>query len=155
MAERTQLNVLDRLVETSRDGEHGYRWAALHAASPEMQDLFTSLAVERGHFVDDLLPHVRRLGGQGQTSGTTAGAIHRGWMTLRDTVLGHDDEALLAEAERGERAAMHAYREALNGMLPPTAFDLIERQYARICAAHERIAEAEQRPVRSVRRKAS
>jgi hypothetical protein len=32
------------------------------------------------------------------------------------------------------------FKEAVEGLLPPTARDLIERQYADVRAAHERIA---------------
>jgi uncharacterized protein (TIGR02284 family) len=83
---------------------------------------------------------VNRLGGQGTSDGTKAGTIHRGWMNLRETVTRHHDEVLLAEAERGERVALHAYQEALEGMLPPTASGLVEQQLAAVREAHTRIA---------------
>jgi uncharacterized protein (TIGR02284 family) len=51
----------------------------------------------------------------------------------------HHDEAVLGEADRGERVALHGYQEALDGMLPPTVRDLVERQHAAIRAALERI----------------
>jgi uncharacterized protein (TIGR02284 family) len=140
MPERTELSVLDHLLATCRDGEHGLQFAADHATDPAVKALFASLAEERRRFADELTPHVHRLGGQGTSAGTKAGAIHRGWMNLRETVTRHHDEVLLAEAERGERGAMHAYEEALHGMLPPTASDLIERQHATIREAHTRIA---------------
>lgn len=140
MAEHTELDVLNHLVETCRDGAHGFRFAAAHVQDTEISDLLIGLAEERHQFAEELVPHVHRLGGQATTDGTTAGAIHRGWMSLKGTVSHHTDEALLAEAERGERAAMHAYHEALGGMLPPTVSDIVERQHAAIRQAHERVA---------------
>lgn len=140
MAERTELNVLHHLLETCRDGERGFRFAAQHATDAEIKELFTTLADERGRFAGELAPHVHRLGGQANTDGTTAGAIHRGWMSLMGAVSSHGDEVLLAEAERGERVAIHAYQEALQGMLPPTVSDIVERQLAAIREAHARIA---------------
>lgn len=139
MAERTELTVLNHLVETCRDGEHGFRFAAEHAVDDEVRDLFTTLADERARFVDELLPHVRRLGGQGVEAGTTAGAIHRGWMTIKTTLTGHHDAVLLAEAERGERHAVLAYADALRGMLPPTVSDLVEQQQNALRDAYARI----------------
>jgi hypothetical protein len=45
----------------------------------------------------------------------------------------------VTEAERGEHAALNAYEEALNGMLPPTVTDLVEAQRDAIQDANERI----------------
>lgn len=132
MAERTELGVLNHLLETCRDGERGFRFAAEHATDPDVRDLFRTLADERNRFAEQLSPHVHRLGGQATTEGSTAGAVHRGWMQLMGAVSRHHDEVLLAEAERGERMAIGAYQEALQGMLPPTVSDLIERQHSLI-----------------------
>ena len=139
MTDRTELGVLNHLFETCRDGERGFQFAAQHAADPEVRELFTSLARQRGSFAAELSPHVHRLGGQANTAGSTAGAIHRGWMNFKDALSAHPDDMLLAEAERGERAALSVYAEALQGMLPPTVSDLIERQQASIRAAYARI----------------
>lgn len=139
MADRTELGVLNHLLEICRDGQRGFMFAAQHAGAPEVRDLFVTLADERGRLGDELVPHVHRLGGQATTEGTTAGAIHRGWMNLKNTVTRHHDDVLLAEAERGERVAIDAYREALAGMLPPTVSDLVEQQHATIKLAYERI----------------
>jgi uncharacterized protein (TIGR02284 family) len=140
MAERTELNVLNHLLETCRDAEHGFRTAAGHVTDPELRDLFSTLADERSRFATELEPHVHRLGGQGTTDGTTTAALHRRWMNLKGAVSPHHDEAVLGEAERGERFALHAYKEALEGMLPPTVSDVVERQYVSVRAAHARLA---------------
>jgi uncharacterized protein (TIGR02284 family) len=143
MAERSELDTLNHLLETCHDGEDGFRFAASHAHDSEAQDLFLELAEERARFAEQLVPHVHRLGGQALAGGTTAGVIHRGWMTLKGTVSRHADEVLLAEAERGERAAIHAYEDALGGVLPPTVVDLVERQLAAIRKQYSRLAALE------------
>jgi uncharacterized protein (TIGR02284 family) len=139
MAERTEQTVLHHLLETCRDGEHGFQFAKRHATDPDVKDLFTTLADERGRFAEQLVPHLQRLGAQAHTAGTTAGAIHRGWMTLMGSVSRHQDDVLMAEAERGERMASTAYQEALSGMLPPTVSELVETQHAAILEAHTRL----------------
>jgi uncharacterized protein (TIGR02284 family) len=144
MAERTELNVLNHLIETCRDGEYGFRFASEHSTDPEIKSLFATLAAERAGFAEALVPHVHRLGGQAPAVGTTAGAIHRGWMNLSSSVSRHHDGVLIAEAERGERAALHAYEAALQGLLPPTVTGLIEQQEAAIRRAYERIASLDQ-----------
>jgi uncharacterized protein (TIGR02284 family) len=141
MAERTELGVLNHLLETCRDGERGFRFAAQHATDAEVRELFTSLARQRDGFAEELAPHVHRLGGQAYTAGSTAGAIHRGWMNLKDVLSSHPDDMLLGEAGRGERAAISAYADALEGMLPPTVADIVDRQHAAIRAACARLLE--------------
>jgi len=141
MAERTELGVLNHLLDTCRDGERGFRFAEQHATDPEVREIFTTLAVQRAAFAEELAPHVRRLGGQANTSGTTAGAIHRGWMNLKDTLSNHPGDMLLAEAERGERADIESYAGALDGMLPPTVTDIVDRQHTAIQSAYSRLVE--------------
>jgi uncharacterized protein (TIGR02284 family) len=64
-------------------------------------------------------------------------------MLFRGFVPGRHDHAIVIEAERGEHAALNAYKDALNGMLPPTATDVIEAQRDAIRDATERIHEVE------------
>jgi len=139
MAQHTEREVLEHLVETCRDGERGFLAAAQHVRAPELKALFTALAEQRQRFARDLEPHVNRLGGSTVSDGTSAGAVHRGWMNLKAHVSGHDDNAIVAEAERGEHVAIVAYDDALNGMLPPTAISLVEAQRDELRAAHQRI----------------
>ena len=81
----------------------------------------------------------QRLGGASEADGSAAAALHRGWMTIKDTLTGHDDKAIIGEAERGEGAALAAYQDAVDGMLPPTVRDLIEQQYEDIRHSRERL----------------
>ena len=56
-----------------------------------------------------------------------------------ELVGGHDDAAIIREAERGERIALGACEEALDGMLPPTARELIEQHCAEVRHSHNRV----------------
>ena len=49
---------------------------------------------------------MQRLGGRPEEGGSVSGAVHRGWMNIKDAVAGHDDKAIIAEAERGEDVAV-------------------------------------------------
>jgi uncharacterized protein (TIGR02284 family) len=98
--------------------------------NPTVKALFLEIAGQRERFAADMLPHAQRLGGPTESDGSFAGALHRGWMTIKDAVGGHEDAAIVREAERGERIALAAYEEALDGMVPPSVRDLLERQCA-------------------------
>ena len=128
MTERTEREVLHHLIETCKDGERGFRLAATYVNNPDLKTLFRELAAQRARFSEELVPHLQRLGGAPDTEGTSAGALHRGWMSLKGHLPGHHDHAIYMEAERGEHLALEAYDEALGGMLPPTVSDLIEAQ---------------------------
>jgi uncharacterized protein (TIGR02284 family) len=138
MAERTEREVLHHLIEICKDGERGFRTAADHVTAPILKTLFADLAAQRKQFAEELEPHLHRLGGL-PDGGSSAGTFHRGWMFLRGMVPGSHDHAIVTEAERGEHAALDAYQEALNGMLPPTVTDLVEAQRDAISDANERI----------------
>ena len=139
MAERTEREALHHLIDICRDGERGFRAAAEAVSDPRLKTLFNELAGERARFAADLLPHLRRLGGNADWEGTNAGALHRGWINLKAHVPGHHDHAIVTEAERGEHAALNAYEDALSGMLPPTVTELIEAQQLAMQSAVDRI----------------
>lgn len=139
MAERSEREILFHLIEVCEDGEHGFRTAAGHVSNPALKALFTELAAERAKFAAELVPHLQRLGGRTDLGGTSAGALHRGWIGLKSLVPGHSDHAIVTEAERGEGMAIDAYEEALNGMLPPTVTSLVEQQRDAMQKANDRI----------------
>lgn len=139
MAERTGRDVLHHLIDLCRDGERGFRAAADHVSDPTLKSLFTDLATQRKRFAEELQPHMQRLGGPPDAEGTSAGALHRHWMVLKGLVPGRHDHHIVAEAERGEHAALDAYDDALNGPLPPTATEVVESQREAILKADDRI----------------
>ena len=139
MAEHTERSILNHLIETCRDGERGFRFAANHVHSPDIKSLFLEVAGERERFAGELIPYAQRLGGHEEGDGSFSGSLHRSWMGVRDAVSGHDERAIIREAERGERAALAVYEDAVNGMLPPTARDVIERQCEDVRRSHGRV----------------
>jgi uncharacterized protein (TIGR02284 family) len=139
MSERTERGTLNRLIEICRDGELGFGSAATHVADSDVKALFFEIAAQREHFIRELLPHAHRLGGATETDGTVAGTLHRGWINIRDTLSQHDDSAIIKEAERGERAALAVFQDAIDGLLPPESRELIETQLAAIQHTHRRL----------------
>ena len=79
------------------------------------------------------------LWGRAASGGTVAGAVHRGWVSVKAALSSRDDKAVLEECERGEDAAVARYRKALNAALPADVRALLERQ-ARAPSATRRSA---------------
>lgn len=94
---------------------------------PTLRTFFEDLARERRQFAETLLPHAQRLGGAADGDGSSLATLHRAWMAIKDRV-SHHDQAMVTEAERGERAALASYADALDGMLPPDARGIVETQ---------------------------
>ena len=124
-----------------RDEEQTLRFAATHVADGKLRALFGELAEQRAQFATDLLPHARRLGGGGAVTaeGTWHGALHRRWMALKDSLMGHSERAMLSEAKKSEENTVKSFEDALGGMLPPTVRDLVETQHAQAQAGRDRI----------------
>jgi uncharacterized protein (TIGR02284 family) len=53
-------------------------------------------------------------------------------MDLRHALTGNNQKAIVHEAERGEHFSLDVYRDALEGMLPPTVRDIVEFQYVEV-----------------------
>ena len=143
MTDRSERAVLNHLIETCKDAERGFRHVAAHATNPEVKSLFLDIASQRGGFAADLLPHAQRLGGASDAEGTAAAALHRTWIDLRSALTRDDQVAVVEEAERGEHFSLGVYKDALEGMLPPTVRELVESQYAEVCRTGERLHELE------------
>lgn len=137
------IRTLNGLIETCRDGEEGFRTAAEGVQSAELKELFHSYSRQRASFVGELQDEVRRMGGEPEDSGSTSAALHRGWMGLRAALSGGHDDAVLAECERGEDAALASYRAALGTDMPASARSVVERQFAEVKEAHERVRNLE------------
>lgn len=130
---------LNRLIETCMDGAEGYRTAAGRVKNSELRTLFESYSQQRHQFVADLQDEVRRRGGQAEDAGSLAGTLHRGWIGLKSLVSGKDDGSVIGECERGEEVAKHAYEEVLKENWPPELTNLLQKHFAAVQEACERI----------------
>ena len=137
MADHNERWVLNHLIEMCKDEELALRYAVDHVKAPSVKSLFMELASQRAQFAADLLPHAQRLGGSDASEGTARGALRRGWLALRHTIVGSSDHQILSEAEHAEQVAQTTYRHALDDMLPPTTRDLVERQWEAIQRDHD------------------
>ncbi len=132
-------STLNGLIETLKDGEEGFRTSADKLKDPAIAAEFRSFASQRASLASELQSEVSRIGGQPETSGSTSGALHRGWIDIKAALTGNDDHAILAEAERGEDAAVKNYRDALSKDIPSDIRSVIDRQYREVLNTHNAV----------------
>jgi uncharacterized protein (TIGR02284 family) len=133
------VSVLNRLIETCKDGQEGFKACAEDVKNPELKALFVKHAQECGTAAGELQAEVTALGGSPEDSTSLSGDLHRRWVDLKSLVTGKSEEAVLNEAERGEDVAMKAYKEALAEPLPANVYAIIERQFQGVQRTHDQI----------------
>jgi len=134
-------STLNDLIETCKDSQEGFHSAAEKLKDPDIHTLFLKFYLQRSEFAGELQAEVTRTGGEPATSGTTAGAIHRGWIGLKTALAADTDHAILEEADRGEDAAVKNYIEALHKDLPHDLKTMLSRQLDEIQQSHKTIRE--------------
>ena len=122
------VDVLNDLVECCRDGEYGFQLCAEHVQQPELKRLLSQHAEECRSAARELMERIRQLGGEVDDGGSMMGSMHRGWVSVKGSLAGHSDRAMLEEVERGEDAALARYRKALEEKLPSDVRSLVQRQ---------------------------
>jgi uncharacterized protein (TIGR02284 family) len=136
----TVIDTLNDLTEILKDGQHGFQTAAKDVKAPELAQVFQGYAKQRGEFVATLQSHVASLGADVEKSGSVAGTMHRGWINLKSALSTNEPQAVLEEAERGEDAAVAAYKKALEHQeLDASTRELITRQSLAVKAAHDHV----------------
>jgi uncharacterized protein (TIGR02284 family) len=133
------ISTLNELIETCKDGQEGFKQAAEGVQRSDLKSLFFEFSQQRAHFAGELQSIVQSLGGDPETSGSTAGALHRGWINLKSAVTGKDEKAILNECERGEDSAKNTYKDALDEPLPASVTEIVQNQYSSILQAHDRV----------------
>lgn len=133
------IDTLNTLIETSKDGEEGFRTCAEDIKNTELKGMFTTAAQRCAEAAQELGAEVQRLGGKPEKSGSLSGSAHRRWVDIRSAIMGKDDAAVLAECERGEDVAKSSYKKALEKDLPPAIRMIVERQYQGVLQHHDTV----------------
>ena len=133
------ISKLNHVLGTLLDGEKGYREAADEAENSQYKTMFNELAQQRGHFASEVSSEIRRLGGEPRDHTSAGAALHRAWLNVRDAISGKGDEAVIAEAERGEDVAVDNYQDVMDEDLPSDVKTMLSQQYQEVKAAHDRI----------------
>ena len=133
------IDTLNKLIDTCKDGEYGFRTSAEHVRSEDLRSVFLERAESCRQGATELQQAVVRCGGKPDEHSSASGTLHRGWLGLKGVLTGDRDQAALNECERGEDAALARYREALKHDLPSDIAEIVQRQYEGVKRNHDQI----------------
>ena len=80
------VSVLNDLLENSRDGEYGFKTCAEQVETASAKTLFATRAAGCAQAARELEAMIVQYGGKPADGGTTAGALHRGWVQAKGAV---------------------------------------------------------------------
>ncbi|MGH8564889.1 MAG: PA2169 family four-helix-bundle protein [Gammaproteobacteria bacterium] len=144
------ISTLNDLIETSKDGEYGFRTCAEDVKDMRLKQVFAAAAQRCAEGANELEEQVRLLGGDPDKRSSVVGTLHRAWVDIKAAITGKDEQGVLEECERGEDAAKKAYEKALEKGLPDNIRSIVQRQYQGVVENHDRV-----RDLRNRYRKAS
>ncbi|MDO6595472.1 PA2169 family four-helix-bundle protein [Oceanihabitans sp. 2_MG-2023] len=123
-------NQLNELLVKNYDAEKGYLNAIDNVEDANLKMFFKRRASERSDFAKELRTEIQLYGEVPENSGSFKGTMHRNWMTLKATLTSNNEEAILEEALRGEKASLDEYNEIINSdmVFPPSIDTLLNKQ---------------------------
>jgi uncharacterized protein (TIGR02284 family) len=133
------ISVLNSLIETTIDSVDGYRHSSNEASNSRFSEAFRDWAKDREEVVSKLRDRVRELGGTPEHDGGILAAMHRQFLSLRDAITGTDDQAVIAEVDRGESYLDDKWQTALQDtQLSPETLNLIRSCYDSVRSGRQR-----------------
>lgn len=103
------------LIEKNNDAYKGYKNASDNAESSQLKSYLLQQASERQSFANKLSGNLKVYNPDFKvdTDGSTTGTIHRAWMDAKTALSVDDDESILEECIRGDKASVEEYKEFL------------------------------------------
>lgn len=124
---RKLVDQLEEILEKNRDAEKGYRKAAENADSRNLKSFFERKSTQRKQFNESLKRELVASYDEIDDDGSFTGTMHRAWMDVKSFFSGDNDESMLEEAIRGDKAAVEEYEEVLRDELLPMSVGTIIR----------------------------
>ncbi|PSG86419.1 ferritin-like domain-containing protein [Aurantibacter aestuarii] len=124
---------LNALLEKTYDAEKGFKKAAENVENPALKNYFQTKAQQRYDFGHELKSEIKSYGQDVDKGGSLTGTAHRAWMDVKAAFSTENEESMLEEAIRGEKASVNEYQEVLNETaLPSTTQNILASQKSKI-----------------------
>ncbi len=121
---------LNELLEKNYDAEKGFKKALEDVKNPSLRKFFKKQAVIRNRFKTEIEKELHDLNAHPKVKeGSATGSLHRVWIDVKTALSGKDDESVLEECIRGEKASAKDYEEKLSkGHFPPNVKNVLTSQ---------------------------
>ncbi|MGB3776700.1 MAG: PA2169 family four-helix-bundle protein [Leeuwenhoekiella sp.] len=119
------VDALQSLLEKNYDAEKGFKNAIDNTKHHSLKTYLKEQAVKRNRFATEIDFEIRALNAKPKESGSASASIHRAWMDLKSAIAGNDDEAILEECIRGEKASVEEYEEVIEKHTLPTKIEQV------------------------------
>lgn len=104
---------LENVLERNIDAQKGYEKASENAESKSLRSFFLKKSNDRKEFNQELKSDIHAAFGELEKDGSLKGTLHRTWMDVKNLLSADNDEAMLEECIRGDKAAIEEYSEIL------------------------------------------
>ncbi|WP_286763497.1 MULTISPECIES: PA2169 family four-helix-bundle protein [Rhodopirellula] len=135
----TTLEKLQKLIRANIDSYNGFHESAEELKDERLATLFRSIGDERSAMAAELQQYVEFNGKAAEDDGSVAAKTHRIWINIRGKLNGGDATVILIEAERGEDHIKEAYEDVLKDTAGSAMNDVLNAQYAKVKAGHDKI----------------
>lgn len=112
-SQKERIEHLQELLEKNYDAEKGYKKVLEQADSNNLKRFLKEQAVIRNRFATEIHTVIRSLNAEPKEKGSATGDLHRTWIDLKTMFTKNDDEAVLEECLRGEKASLKEYEKKL------------------------------------------
>ncbi len=140
----SEAGTLKDLIKTLEDGRDGFAKAAQRLegdSAPDISQRFREFSAQRGAMADALRSYGEAQGYNEPDGGTVAGAVHRGWIAVKDALTGDDPASVIAAAEQGEDHAKSKFHDALSdSSLSPEARGLVQQAAQQVTMGHDYVS---------------
>ena len=124
---------LQELLEKNYDAQKGFKKAMEDAKNPRLTTFLQHQAAQRSRFTNELTQEIKNLNEEPKESGSFTGDLHRTWIDIKSALSGNEDEAVLEECIRGEKASWEEYSNKLKSEnFPPNISNVIQKQASEI-----------------------
>ena len=117
-------NKLNDLLARTYDAEKGYKLAQEKVDNPTINSFLGDKVKQRYNFGLELKEEIKNFGASPEKDGSIKGDVHRTWMNLTSALSNNNEERILEEVERGEKASIEEYNDILEendiAMVPST-----------------------------------
>ncbi|MGB3592298.1 MAG: PA2169 family four-helix-bundle protein [Nonlabens sp.] len=121
---------LNDLLAKTYDAQRGFANAAENTNHVQLKRWLADKGARRTEFAAQIINEMKGMNQKPEMDGTMKGDMHRSWMNIKTALSLNNDEAILEECIRGEKAAVDGYQEVLehSNELAPTLTQTLKSQ---------------------------